>query len=486
MRSFLPLLLGLALAPAFAADDDIDLQVKRFVDVYSLVEANSADPVTPDAIWAGALPGMLRRLDPHSVFFDPGQFQQLKEMEDSTRKGFGSVVSVLPGRVIVLQTLPNTPSARSGISPGDEILAINNIPLNRLEFEQLIQVLTESRQKPAKLDVRRPGNARLLQFVMTPESMDAPSVDRTFLLKPDIGYLRVTSFDAKTGKDIGDAIEKLGGAKLKGLVLDLRNNPGGFLPPALETAAMFLKPAQKLLSVRGRKAKAEDVDVPKEVQPYTFPLAVLINEKSASGSEIVAGALQDHDRATVVGGPSFGKGLVQSVYPLSQATGLALTTAFYYTPSGRSIQKQLPGQIAEAIGQTAERKGEFKTDSGRAVQGGGGIQPDIVVGPPGQSRLEVVIEASGSLTNFATEIARRGGVTPQFEVTNALLDEFKVWLSERNIRPPVGDWSRDQDWIRHRLKQEIFNQSLGVAKGDEVEAQNDPVVKEALRSIGVN
>jgi carboxyl-terminal processing protease len=298
----------------------------------------------------------------------------------------------------------------------------------------------------------------------------------------------VTSFDAKTGKDVHDAIERLGGAKLKGLVLDLRGNPGGLLPPALETAAMFLKPGQRLLSVRGRKSQTENVDVPKEAgAPYGFPVAVLINEKSASGSEIVAGALQDHDRATILGSPSYGKGLVQSVYPLSANTGLALTTAFYYTPSGRSIQRPLAGvELSEAVAQTRrDQGGEFQTDSGRKVRGGGGIQPDILVQLPAQTRLTIAIEASASLANFATVIARRGGVTPAFEVTGALLDEFKVWLSERRIQPGIAEWSRDREWIRYRLKQEIFNQALGVAKGDEVEAANDPVVQEALRALGV-
>ena len=459
----------LLLAPP-GASDEVPEQMKKFIDVYAAVEQAAADPIGAEkALYQGAIPGMLRRLDPHSVFLDPDQFQQLKEMTDSTRKGFGSVVSVLPA----------TPAAKAGLGPGDEILAINGIPLGRLELEQLIQLLSESRQKPARLDVRRPGNARLLQFTMTPEELQAPSVDRAYFLRPGVGYLRVTSFDVETGKQIKLAIEKLGGAKLNGLVLDLRNNPGGLLPAALDTAALFLKPDQILLTIRGRALEPKSEVVPKTAEPYTFPVAVLINGKTASASEIVTGAIQDHDRGVVVGEPSFGKGLVQSVYPLSEATGLALTTAYYYTPSGRSIQRALPG--AQIVRQEPK---EYRTDGGRTVRGGGGILPDYQVYPESYTRFRTALEANGAFTSFATEYTRRHpGITDKFEVLPDLLDEFHVYLSEHAIQPSVAEWSSEREWIRNRLKTEIFNQALGVERGDEVEAQRDPVILTALDKL---
>src|SRR6266478_5261161 len=211
MVRFLPAVLLLA-SSAWA--DDLDSQIKRLVDAYALIEQNSADPISSEQVfYQGVIPGMLRRLDPHSVFFDPQQFEQLKQLETSTRKGFGTVVSVLPGRVIVLQALPGTPSAKSGLSPGDEILAVNNVALNRLEFDQIIGFLTEARQHQVKLDVRRPGNARLLQFVLDPELVDSPSVDRAFLLRPGVGYVRVNAFEVQTAKQLKQAIDGLGGAK---------------------------------------------------------------------------------------------------------------------------------------------------------------------------------------------------------------------------------------------------------------------------------
>jgi len=477
------LVIFFTLGAVFAQEDDLSVQVKRVIDAYAAVEQNAADPVSPDqAFYQGAIPGMLRRLDPHSVFFDAGQFEQLQKLQTSTAKGFGTVVSVLPGRVIVLQTFAGTPSARAGIGPGDEIVAVNGYDLSRLDMEQLIQLLGQSRQQRADLVVKRPGNARMLNLVLTPEELQSPSVERVFPLRPGVGYVRVGSFDEKTGSQIREAIEKLGGSRLKGLVLDLRNNPGGMLNAALDTASLFLKPGTKVVTVRGR-AVAERVEkVPEKAQAYEFPVAVLINGKSASASEIVSGALQDHDRAAIVGEPSYGKGLVESVYPLSEGTGLALTTALYYTPSGRSIQKPLDAaqfSLAAATAPSHQAK-TFKTDAGRTVTGGGGIVPDAIVYPPAVSRLRAVLDASGSFTTFATAYLARNKVAEDFEVTPSLVDDFKVFLAERAIQPSVGEWSGERDFIRNRLKTEIFNQAFGVEKGDEVEAQRDPQVLKAL------
>ncbi len=470
----LPLFFLFAAPPSTA---DIESALKRLTEVLSVVQQEAADPVnTEQAIYQGAIPNMLRKLDPHSIFFDPQQYEQLKQMERSEQKGFGTVVSVLPGRVIVLQAIAGTPSAKAGLQPGDEIVAVNNVALARLEFDQIIGYLSESRQHQAQLIVRRPSNVRMLTFILDPELVDAPSVDRAFMLQPGIGYIRVNGFDPQTARQFKEKIENLGGEKLKGLVLDLRDNSGGVVQTALESASYFLKPGQRIMSVKGRSIDSQEVDVPKTATPYAFRLAVLVNAKSASAAEIVAGALQDHDRAEVLGEPTFGKGLVQNVFNLSGNTALALTTAFYYTPSGRSIQKPLPsGQLA-----IEKQKEEFRTDSGRSVTGGGGIRPDRIVQPEPQTQLRIVLDASGLITSFATEHTQQNKIADKFDVTAALLEEFQVFAGQHNIHPPVAEWVRERAWLQSRLKQEIFNQALGVAKGDEVEAQRDPVVRAAV------
>src|SRR5579871_2287593 len=194
-----PLLFLLAASKSIAY---LDASLKQFSEALAVVQGEAADPVnTETAIYQGAIPGMLKRLDPHSIFFDPQQYEQLKEMEHAERKGFGTVVSIMPGRVIVLQAMAGTPSAKAGLQPGDEIVAVNNIALARLEFDQIVGFLGEARQHQAQLVVRRPANARLLQFVLDPALVDAPSVDRAFLLYGNIGYVRVTGFDPQTAQN---------------------------------------------------------------------------------------------------------------------------------------------------------------------------------------------------------------------------------------------------------------------------------------------
>jgi len=190
------------LRPVLAADDpaQVEQELKKIAVVYATVESESADPVSAaTAIYQGAIPGMLRTLDPHSVFFDPDQFEQLQQMQSSERKGFGTVVSLLPGRVIILQTLEGSPSAKAGLSAGDEIVGINTIPVRYLDIEQLTQVLSEARQKEAVLDVRKPGSERLVEIKMSPALLDAPTVDRAYMVAPGIGHLRITSFEGPTG-----------------------------------------------------------------------------------------------------------------------------------------------------------------------------------------------------------------------------------------------------------------------------------------------
>jgi carboxyl-terminal processing protease len=476
----------LAAATLLPAQDDIESPLRSFVNAFTLASENAADPVnTEQVFYAGAIPHLLSRLDPHSVFFDKEQFEQLRRMETSTQKGFGSVVSILPGRVIVLQTLPGTPSAKAGLSPGDEILAINGYIIGQLDIEQLPQLLAASRERPARLEVRRPGRAGLLSFTLIPEEMQSPSVDRAYFLAAGIGYVRVASFEDKTPEQLKAAIEKLGGDRLAGLVLDLRNNPGGMVTAAIGTASLFLQPGAKIVTVRGRHVPEKTESVPSIAAPYGFKLAILVNEKTASASEIVSGAMQDHDRATILGVPTFGKGLVQSVFPLGEGNGLALTTALYYTPSGRSIQKPLDTTFGlSAITAHPNTRTEFRTDKGRTVTGGGGIQPDIVVYPPPLNRLRAVLDASASFTSFATEYLQTHKVDADFEVTPQVLDQFRSFVYERQIRPGLAEWLAEREFISNRLKTELFNQALGVEKGDEVEAQRDPVVLKAMEVVG--
>jgi carboxyl-terminal processing protease len=468
MRLLLTALLAIPLA-AQQPDDPSGLAglVRNFTQVYAAIEANAAEAISPaQAFEAGALPAMLRKLDPHSVYFNRDQFEQLREMETSTRKGFGSVVSVLPGRVIVLQTMLNSPSARAGLQPGDEIIAINGIALSRFDLEQMPEFLAYTRQKEAILAVRRDNFPRPLEFTLSPAALDAPTVERAFFLKPGCGYVRVSSFEDKTGRDLAAAVAKLGGKGLKSLVLDLRGNPGGVFKSALESAALFLPAGKRITSVRGRNKKEENIDVPEGNDAYDFPVAVLVNEKSASGSEVVAAALQEHGRAKIVGLPTYGKGLVQSVFPLSHGNGIALTTAYYYTPKGRSIQRRLE---------------DAQIDPNLNPNRYAGVQPDVRAEPDGMTRMRVFLDSNGLITLYAREwVSKNPKPGPAWTLPLRELDRFQLWLSEKNVQPSLNEWGRDRDWMLNRLEQEIANLTLGVERGDEVEAKRDPQIQAAL------
>ncbi len=487
MRSLL--VLALLAWPLEALDSDgLESDLRRFLDVYSVVEANYADPIDPrEVFYQGVLPGMMQTLDPHSAFLNPKQYESLREMQRSTEKGFGSVVSLLPGRVIVLQTLPDSPSARAGLSPGDEIMVINRYPLSRLTIDQLVQLLSQSRQQRAQLMVKRPDFVRLIPMELVPAEMADPSVRHSFFLEPGTAYVKLANFEQTTAGEFRDAIERLKTDGMRKLVLDLRQNPGGIVESAVAVASFFLKPGQNILWIQGREGAPQSVKVPDDSDPYDFPVCVLVDDRAASAAELLAGALQDHDRAYIVGTSSFGKGLVQSVFQLSEGAAVALTTARYLTPSGRSIQRPLGDCDLYALAHCDEEPTikEFRTDSGRIVRSGGGINPDEVVLPHAyNTRFEAVMDASNSFFEFAHEYLRNHkDIQEDFEVFSELLDQFHGFLDSRRIQPSLSEWSSTVGFIRSRLKQEIFNLAFSVEKGDEIGARRDPVIQAALRNL---
>ena len=463
--------------PGAEAPAELERETKRFVEVLSLLERHLADPFEPSAaIYGGALPAMLWKLDPHSAFLDPQQFESLQEMQRSTEKGFGSVVNLLPGRVIVLQTLPDSPSARAGVAPGDEILVLNGQPMGQLPVEQLIGVLASARQGIAKLMVRRPNFPNLLELTLVPAEMADPSVSRKFLLEDGIGYAKILNFESETAAELRAAVDALGGDSLQGLVLDLRGNPGGVVDAAVQVAAYFLQSGDRILWVKGRSGPTEELLVPPGLGHFGFPVRVLADERTASAAELVAGALQAHGRARILGRRSYGKGLVQSVFELSGGTALALTTAFYQTPDARGIQRWLGTCGQFQLGRCAADADE---DALR-----GGIVPDRVVNPRPLSELEQVLLASNSFLEFARDYVGQNPRTgPSYEPDNATLDEFQFYLSQGGIRPSISEWSSSLEFVRQSLRQEVLNLSVGVAAGDEVEIHRDPVVRAAVQEL---
>jgi len=468
----------LLVAPAVPAQDSFEDVLRVFTKAYAALEENAADPVTPyTAIYEGALPGAIRALDPFSVFLTADRFQQLQEMQNSKEKGFGSIVSIVPGRIVVLQVLPETPIARAGVEPGDEFLAVNNYMISALTDEQIIELLNHARQGEVSVVVRRPGSLRPLQFTLVPQEMDSRSVDKAYVLDGDLAYIHIKAFEGETAKQFRDAVEKMGGDKLRGLVLDLRGNPGGVVDSALDLSSFLLEPGSTILTARGRSQQAVEEKVSASAKPYRFPVVVLINEKTASAAEIVAAALRDNQRAKLLGERSYGKGLVQRVFPLSEGNGLALTTSYYFTPKGESIQRPLKDS-------QVKKQGGAPDSLDASLTGQGGIAPDEVVLPPVTNQFRYVLEGTTSFAGFATAYLRGGKkIDENFSVDGQVLDEFQYFLSQRNIRPPLAMWTANSDYVRVRLKAEILNQSLGVEYGEKVEAELDPPIQRGLELL---
>lgn len=468
--------LGAAGAPAEETEGTAR-QARRFLEVFGLLDRKLAEPFdSAAAVYGGALPAMLRTLDPHSAFLDPVQFESLREMQRSTEKGFGSVVNLLPGRVIVLQTLPGSPSARAGIAPGDEILILNGQPLAHLPIEQLVALLGGARSQEARVMVKRPSFTDLIEMSLIPAEMADPSVSRHFALEPGLAYVKILNFESATARELREALQALGGRDLEGLVMDLRGNPGGIVEAAIQVAAFFLQPGDRILWVRSREGPSEELLVPAGFQPYEFPLRVLVDDRTASAAELVAGAVQDHGRARVLGRRSFGKGLVQGVFELSGGSALALTTAYYETPSGRTIQRWLGacGQYQLAA-----------CDDGRSDDDlRGGIVPDRSVGPRPLTPFVAAMLSTNAFLEFAREHVRAGtGFDRTYEIDNATLDAFQGFLAQRRIQPTLAEWSATLDDIRSMLKQEVLNLTVGVAAGDEIELRRDPAVLAAVREL---
>jgi carboxyl-terminal processing protease len=458
----------------------MERELKKLVGVYAAVEQIGADPVpAADRHLPGRDSRNARTLDPHSVFFDPDQFEQLQQMQSSERKGFGTVVSLLPGRLIVLQTLEGSPSAKAGLSAGDEILAINTIPVRYLDIDQLTQLLGEARQKEATLDVRKPGSERPMQMVMSPALLDAPTVDRAYMVAPGIGTC--ASPLRGTHRAAGQADDREAGRRVsEGLIIDLRDNPGGAVQISGRNRRAVLSPGQLIFNIEGRSTKPERVAVPdgdallvSGCDPGQPARAPALPRSSPARCRITTAPSCWASRASAEGsGPA---GLL--------AVGVQQVHSAHY---GVLLHAQRPihPSLFQAANWARRRwcQGPFRSDSGRscpAAEASNRMRSST----PLRVAVQQVLDASGALTSFAGDYLRTHTVADDGQVTSAMLDELKVFLSERSIQPSVADWLTYRAWIANRLQQEILTLKFGVARGDEIELQRDAVIQTALKKL---
>ena len=479
-----------------ASTDDYQTSVRDFTRVLDVVQANYAEPVDVDkAVYQGAIPGMLRMLDPHSNFFDARQFALLREDQRGKYYGVGMIVAPRENHTVVMAPYVGAPAYNAGIRPGDVIMKVDDKSTDGLTTSDVADMLKGAKGTVVKITISREGYAEPLVFTVTRDEIPRHSVDIAFLIKPNIGYIRLSSFNETTDREIADALKDLNVSNLDGLVLDMRGNPGGLLNEAVAVGDMFLEKNQLIVSHHGRASQEHRYYAIRGNQGVTVPLVILVNNNSASATEIVSGAVQDHDRGLIVGETTFGKGLVQTVQPLSENTGLALTTARYYTPSGRLIQRDY--KSISLYEYHYERKvpdhpTEIKlTDSGRQVTGGGGITPDIVISEPKLNkfqkdlfRFDVFYPAEAGVGGFARAfLGERPTITHDFNADDNVMHEFRNYLSKHNVRSSEADLAENSDWIKRKIKQEVFMSTFGMQDGFKVLLEADPQVQKAIESV---
>jgi carboxyl-terminal processing protease len=454
-----------------------------------------------------SISGMLRTLDPHSNFFPPRDFAAMRERQGGRYYGIGISILKVGSDVRVASLFEGSPAYRAGIRRGDIIARVGTEDAKDWEIEDVVNRVKGPKGTTVEIGIRRPGLQKLITLTVERDEIRIPSVRTAFMIAPGTGYVRLQDFSETTNQELGDALERLRGEGLRRLLLDLRENPGGPLDQAIAVSNRFLRRGELVVETRGRVPTANEQYTATDQGRYTdVPLIVLVNRQSASASEIVTGAVQDHDRGLVVGETTFGKALVQSVYPITGGAGLALTTGRYYTPSGRMIQRPwddtfddyvLYTQSDRAAGATpAHDPAQLRyTDSGRKVYSGGGVEPDHLITGPVEGFNPTRFARRlwpGAFVGFAERFTKEGDarpgaqsaavykVSPGWQVTDAMIEEFRSFLTREGVRVDDAAFKADLAFIRAMIRYEVDVDLFGVAEARRNLSTVDPQIQAAL------
>jgi len=490
-----------------------DAFLRRWAELLTvLVEKAPLQPAPADLTYA-SLEGMLQLLDPHTNFLRPEAFSSMRERQQGSFHGIGVIISLRGGRITVISPIEGTPAARLGLRAGDVIESVEGDSTEGLDIDDVARKLRGPEGTTVKITISRPGLPEPLELAIQRARVPTDSVRNAFLLAGDVAYISITDFTRTTGDETRRALERLEKEGASKLLLDLRNNPGGIVDSAVEVSGLVLEPGQQVFSTKGRTADSfQDYRVARDGYHFKGPVVVLVNRGSASAAEIVAGAVQDHDRGLVVGEVTFGKGVVQTVYPVRD-TGLALTTAKYYTPSGRCIQRDFDSFFSYVhpdgdgdpedpdtapAGETADVRPTptpapdgpvYFTDSGRKVFGGGGIIPDSAVRLAQYSEHLARLLGRSAFFHFAVAYlsdkpdkaaaARAFAVTPEVVAAFRARVVAETWLPAEEIDHALAD-PRDRRDIEVALRAEVLNAGVSLSEGFREFTGSDSQVQAAL------
>jgi carboxyl-terminal processing protease len=493
-------------------------RVRIYTAALAAVEAEYVEPVaevcsTPqvcgsETLIYGSIDGMLRTLDPHSSFFSPREFAQMRERQEGRYFGIGISIVRNPatGEIAVASLFEGSPAYRAGIRRGDIIAGVGPEDADNWQTQDVVDRVKGPKGTTVDLRIKRPGLDTVIPLTVERDEIRIASVRTAFMIAPGTGYVRMQDFSETTNEELGAALTRLKAEGLQRLVLDLRDNPGGPLDQAIAVSNRFLARGEVIVSTRGRVRNSDEVYKATRQGDYTeIPLVVLVNRQSASASEIVSGAVQDHDRGVVVGETTFGKALVQSVYPIANGAGLALTTGRYYTPSGRMIQRPWDGSFDDYMlyaqrDQEAARPHNPEdmklTDGQRKVYSGGGIEPDYFVPGPVEgfspSRFSRMLMGRQAFVGFAERFTKAGdsrpgarsaaahSVAPGWVVTDAMVQEFREFLKAERVTVDEAAFAADLTFIKAMIHYEVDIDLFGVEQARRSISSVDPQVQAAL------
>jgi carboxyl-terminal processing protease len=465
-----------------------------------------------EALVYSSIDGMLRTLDPHSSFFSPGDFRRMRERQIGRYFGIGISIQKVGNDVVVVSLFEGSPAYKSGIRRGDVIARVGTEDAKPTwSTQDVVDRVKGDKGTTVEVGIRRPGVDDLIQLTVERDEIIIPSIRTAFMVDKATGYVRLQDFSETTETELDASLARLKRDGMQQLLLDLRDNPGGPLDQAIAVSSKFLRSGQMVVYTRGRIPNADDDHRVRVTGSFTdVPLIVLVDRQSASASEIVAGSIQDHDRGLVVGETTFGKALVQSVYPIANGAGLALTTGRYYTPSGRLIQRPWDGSFDEYLTYTSrDQQGvpthsaaDLKyTDAKRKVYSGGGIEPDHFVPGPVEgfnpSRFARLVYARGSFVGFAERFTKEGDarpgsrssarahrVSPGWTVTDEIVKEFRDYLAERRVNVDDAAFQADLPFIKAMIRYDVDLDLFGVEEARRNLSSVDPQVRTALGLFG--
>jgi carboxyl-terminal processing protease len=478
-------------------EEEQELVLRASEIVTTLLEWLPEEHDPADIVYDG-IGGMLQVLDPHSSYLDPRSFRHMRARQEGSFFGVGIIISRRNGKITVISPIAGTPAAARGLRAGDMISAVAGESTEELSLDEVVDLVRGPEGSTVILEISRPGFKDPFEVEIERTRIPQTSVRYSFLIEPDIGYIRLSEFSNTSTREVQDAIADLTERGVTRLIFDLRNNAGGPLDAAVGVSDLFLEEGQLITSTRGRTPENNTVfHAPGNPAGFDGPLVILVNQGSASASEIVAGAVQDHDRGLVLGEVTWGKGLVQTVFTVRD-TGLALTTARYYTPSGRCIQRDYESFIDYVTyrnGNNGSSTEVYETDAGRTVLGGGGITPDVTIENRTLSESMVRLFSVSAFFRFAVEILadvpeeEYADFAARFETDEELLDRFWTWVIEEEILEPGIIESLQEDPVEaadvaRAIESEVVNATLGLNEGYQVALRGDDQMQAAIDHLG--